>query len=158
MAETDAVSRLHADIIAAWNHRDASAYAEQFTEAALVIGFDGSEMHGRDEIARQLGMIFADHEVATYVRIVRSVRVIGEAMALLHAVVGMVPPGGEDVMPDRNAVQLMLAVRADEGWRALALQNTPARLDGRPDAAEALTEELRAASRAATRSASTEGG
>jgi uncharacterized protein (TIGR02246 family) len=155
MAETDAVSRLHADILAAWNRQDARAYAEQFTEAALVIGFDGSEMHGRDEIARQLGMIFADHEVATYVRIVRSVRAVSEGVALLHAVAGMVPPGGEDVMPDRNAVQLMLAVRSDEGWRALALQNTPARLDGRPDAAEELTEELRAAGEAATPSAST---
>jgi len=158
MAETDAVSRLHADILAAWNRQDATGYADQFIEAAVVIGFDGSEMHGRDEIARQLGTIFADHQVATYVRIVRGVRAVSEDVALLHAVVGMVPPDGDDVMPDRNAVQLMLAVRSEHGWRALAFQNTPARLDGRADAAEELTEELRAAGEALSRSASTRDG
>jgi hypothetical protein len=31
---------------------DAVGYAEQFTDNAIVVGFDGSEMHGRGEIAR----------------------------------------------------------------------------------------------------------
>jgi uncharacterized protein (TIGR02246 family) len=110
-----------------------------------VIGFDGSEMHGSGAIAEQLGAIFADHQVASYVRIVRSVEAIGDDLALLHAVVGMVAPDGDDVMPDRNAAQLLLAARRDDGWQALAFQNTPARYDGRPELAEALTEELRAA-------------
>jgi len=39
----------------------------------LVIGFDGSQMSGRDEVAEELGRIFADHETATYVTKVRSV-------------------------------------------------------------------------------------
>jgi uncharacterized protein (TIGR02246 family) len=139
------VEELHARILDAWNRHDAAAYAERFTETALVIGFDGSEMHGRDDIRRQLEAIFADHEVAGYVRIVRGVRELGGGAALLHAVVGMVPPGGGDLMPDRNAVQLLLAVRSEDGWHAEAFQNTPARLDGRPEALEALTDELRAA-------------
>jgi hypothetical protein len=49
------------------------------------------------------------------------------------------------VVAERNAVQLLLAIRDDSGWRAAAFQNTPARLDGRPEAVEAMTEELRAA-------------
>jgi uncharacterized protein (TIGR02246 family) len=138
----DPVEELHARILAAWNRHDAAEYAEQFTETALVVGFDGSEMHGRDEIRRQLEAIFADHEVAGYVRIVRSVRELAEGLALLHAVVGMIPPGGGDLMPDRNAVQLLLAAHTPDGWRAEAFQNTPARLDGRPEALEALTDEL----------------
>jgi uncharacterized protein (TIGR02246 family) len=143
--DLDQVEELHARILAAWNRQDADTYAKQFTEAAIVVGFDGSEMHGQSEIRQQLDAIFADHEVAIYVRIVRSVRELGDGVALLHAVVGMVPPGGNDVMPDRNAVQLLLARLTGDGWRAVAFQNTPARLDGRPEALQALTDELRAA-------------
>jgi uncharacterized protein (TIGR02246 family) len=142
---TAAVEALHERILDAWNRQDAAAYADAFTDDAMVVGFDGSEMNGRHEIAEQLGAIFADHRVASYVRIVRSVHAVGDGTALLHAVVGMVPPGGGDVMPDRNAVQLLLAVEGDEGWKARAFQNTPARYDGRPELADALTEELRSA-------------
>ena len=144
-SDADAIQRLHGEILAAWNRQDGDAYAQCFTETAIVLGFDGSEMQGRGEIARQLRSIFADHQVAAYVRIVRGVRILGEDAALLHAVVGMVPPGGADVRPDRSAVQLLLAVRADVAWRAQAFQNTPAMFDGRPEAAPALTGELRAA-------------
>jgi len=145
-SDAAAIEQLHGEILDAWNRQDGDAYAQCFTETAIVAGFDGSEMQGRDEIARQLRSIFADHQVATYVRIVRGVRSIGEDAALLHAVVGMVPPGGADVMPDRNAVQLLLVLRAADGaWRAQAFQNTAARFDGRPERAQALRQELRAA-------------
>jgi uncharacterized protein (TIGR02246 family) len=146
--DTAAVEELHARILDAWNGQDAAAYAESCTEDAIVVGFDGSEMHGREEIAGQLGAIFADHQVASYVRIVRGVRRLGEDVALVHAVVGMLPPGDREVMPDRNAVQLLLAVRTRDGWRAQSLQNTPARYDNRPEAAQALTDELQAVARA----------
>jgi uncharacterized protein (TIGR02246 family) len=141
----EGVERLHRAILDAWNRQDAEAYASGFTDDAIVVGFDGSEMHGRAEIVEQLAAIFADHEVARYVRIVRGVRLIGAEAALLHAVVGMVPPGGSDVMPDRHAVQLLVAVRETGAWRAGSLQNTPAQLHGRPEAVRALTDELRAA-------------
>jgi uncharacterized protein (TIGR02246 family) len=139
------VEALHGQILTAWNRGDAAGYADRFTDNAIVVGFDGSEMHGRGQIAEELGAIFADHPVASYVRIVRSVRVIDDGVALLHAIVGMLPPRGDDVVAERNAVQLLLAIRDDSGWRAAAFQNTPAQLDGRPEAVEAMTEELRAA-------------
>ena len=41
-----AVEALHGQILAAWNRGDAAAYAAQFTDNAIVVGFDGSEMHG----------------------------------------------------------------------------------------------------------------
>ena len=143
--DDDGLVGLHRDIIDAWNRQDPVSYANCFLDDALLIGFDGSEMHGRSEIGEQLGSIFADHRVATYVGIVRSTRRVDECTALLHAVVGMVPPDGDDVMPDRHAVQLLVG-RIDDGrWRAVSLQNTPAQLHGRPDLVDALTEELRAA-------------
>jgi uncharacterized protein (TIGR02246 family) len=139
------LERLHSEILSAWNHQDAEAYAHQFTEDALVVGFDGSEMRGRHDIADSLAVIFADHQVATYVSIVRGVRPIGADTALLHAVVGMVAPDGDDLLPERNAVQVLVGVRKDDTWLAASLQNTPAALHGRPQAVEAMTEELRAA-------------
>lgn len=134
---------LHGTILDAWNRQDAEAYAACFDDSALVIGFDGSEMHGREAIAEQLGTIFSDHEVATYVRVVRSVRRLDDCTGLLHAVVGMVPPGEDDVMRDRHAVQVLVGAHQNDQWRAVSFQNTPAQLHGRPEAVDALTEELR---------------
>lgn len=75
---------------------------------------------------------------------VRSVRFADPDVALLRAEVGMVPPDGDDLVPERNAVHFMVAVRTADGWRITLLQNTPAQFHGRPEAVEALTTELRA--------------
>jgi uncharacterized protein (TIGR02246 family) len=145
--EADGLADLHGELLDAWNRQDAQAYADCFIDDALVIGFDGSEMHGRSAIAEQLVSIFADHQVATYVRVVRSTRQLDGRVALLHAVVGMVPPDGDDVMPNRHAVQLLVGTRDGDRWRAVSFQNTPAQLDGQAGAVDALTAELRAALR-----------
>jgi uncharacterized protein (TIGR02246 family) len=100
-------------------------------------------MHGPAEIEAELGRIFADHKTALYVSKVRATRALGSDVSLLRAVVGMVPPGTNDLNPDVNAVQSLLAVRVDGEWRTALLQNTPAQYHGRPEAAEALTAELR---------------
>ena len=94
---------------------------------------------------RQLESIFADHQVASYVRVVRGVRRLDGQTAMLHAVVGRIPPAGGDVMPDRHAIQLLVGRREGDRWLAVSFQNTPAQLDGQPGAVEALTQELRAA-------------
>lgn len=69
-------------------------------------------------------------------------RTVGPDAALLRAVVGMVPPGADELKPDVNAVQTLLAERAGSGWRIVLLQNTPAQLHGRPDLVEQHTAEL----------------
>lgn len=143
--DDNGLEELHGRILDAWNRQDAHGYASCFDDDALVIGFDGSEMHGRAAIAEQLGAIFADHRVATYVRVVRSVRRLDDRTALLHAVVGMVPPDEDDVVPDRHAVQLLVGTSTNGGWRAASFQNTPAQLHGRPEALDSLTDELRSA-------------
>ena len=43
-----------------------------------------------------------------------------------------------------NAIQTLIAKRGDDGWWIAVFQNTPAQYHGRPEAAEALTSELRA--------------
>ena len=142
--DRDAVVALYARLLDAWNARDAAAFADQFTSS---VGFDGSQMDGRDEIRAELARIFADHTPATYVARVRDVRVLGRGVTLLRAVAGMVPPGAQAIKPERNVIQGLVAV-ADEGAPRIALyQNTPARFDGRPELADALTAELTAVHR-----------
>jgi uncharacterized protein (TIGR02246 family) len=132
------------EMLTCWNRQAAHDYAALFLEDAYVIGFDGSTMDGRAEIEATLSKIFADHPTAAYVSKIRDIRFLAPDAAVLRAVVGMVPPGKSDLHPDRNAQQTMIASKQGDLWRITLFQNTPARFDGRPELAEALTNELRA--------------
>ena len=82
------VNDLYRRLIDEWNANDATAMAALLAEDALVIGFDGSQMFGRNEAESQLAQIFADHRTATYVTKVRSVRQLGADAALLPGFLG----------------------------------------------------------------------
>jgi uncharacterized protein (TIGR02246 family) len=142
----DEVTSLHRTLLTFWNARDAAGYGALFTADGSLVGFDGSCVETPGAITDHLAGIFADHKPATYVWKVREVRRLSSGAALLRAVVGMVPPGGDDINPEANAVQVLVATHADGGWRIAHFQNTPAAFHGRPEAAEALTAELRAVS------------
>jgi uncharacterized protein (TIGR02246 family) len=137
------IAALYRQLLDSWNRRDARAFAALFDDEGQSIGFDGSPMSGRDEIAATLGQIFADHVTATYIARVRGIRLLAPNVALLRAVVGMVPPGQSDINPAVNAMQTMVAVNRAGEWRIALLQNTPAQFHGRPEMAEALTQDLR---------------
>lgn len=137
----EAVRDLYAQLLTAWNDRDADRFAALFAEDGASVGFDGSQSHG-PQIAEHLKPIFADHPTAAYVAKVRQVRAVGPQAALLRAIVGMVPPGADELKPDVNAVQTVLAEQTTGGWRIVLLQNTPAQHHGRPDLVEQHTAEL----------------
>jgi uncharacterized protein (TIGR02246 family) len=127
-----------------WNARDAAGFAALFEPDGHSIGFDGSEMHGPVQIESTLEQIFTDHETGRYVAKIRDIRFVAEDVALLRAVVGMIPAGQSDLNPDVNAIQTVLARRNSGDWQIGLLQNTPAQYHGRPHEVEALTAELRA--------------
>jgi hypothetical protein len=54
----------------------------------------------------------------------------------------MVPPGGSEIVAERNAIQTVVACRGDDGWSAALFQTTPAQFHGRPELVESLTAEL----------------
>jgi uncharacterized protein (TIGR02246 family) len=111
---------------------------------AQVVGCDGSYMNGRAEIESSTRQIFTDHITAAYIGKVRDVRFLAPEVAILRAIVGMVPPGQTDINPAVNAIQVLVATReADGQWRIALFQNTPAQFHGRPEVSEALTQELR---------------
>ena len=138
-----AARALYEQLLDTWNRADAGGFAALFAPDGAVVGFDGSQMTGRNEIADELGRIFADHTTGAYVGKVRGVRALGADAAVLRAVSGIVPAGRDDLEPSLNAVQALVAERRDGEWRVVLYQNTPAQLHGRPELAEALTQELR---------------
>ncbi len=144
------VRRLYEELIAGWNARDASRMALLFADAGNVVGFDGSQMNGRSEIESVLGGIFVQHPTAPYTTIVRDVRLASADIAVLRALVGMVPPGTDDIDPAVNAVQTLVAVRLEGRWRVEVLQTTPAAFHGRPEETVRLTDELRGAYRSSS--------
>jgi uncharacterized protein (TIGR02246 family) len=140
----DTVETLYHHIIDAWNARNADNFAACFVDDGHIVGFDGSMMDSAASIAQHLGEVFGSHQTASYITRVREVRQIGADSAMLRAVVGMVPPDGNDLNPAVNSVQTLIAERHGDEWRGVMLQTTPAQFHGRPDLAEALTNELRA--------------
>jgi uncharacterized protein (TIGR02246 family) len=128
---------LYAQLIAAWNARDADAFARLFADDGVSIGFDGSQAAGA-EIHEHLSAVFGDHETAAYVAKVHSARALGDGVELLLAIAGMVPPGTDELNPKVNALHTLLS----EGGRIVLFQNTPAQYHGRPELVEEHTAEL----------------
>jgi uncharacterized protein (TIGR02246 family) len=137
------IANLYERLLQAWNERDAAKFASLFEENGHVTGFDGSQMTGRAEIESSLKQIFTDHVTSKYVGKIREVRYLTQDVMILRAVSGMIPPNGTDINPSVNTIQAMVAKQHDDAWYIALYQNTPAQFHGRPDLAQALTDELR---------------
>ena len=139
-----ATRELYQRLIEAWNKRNARDYALAFASTGSLVGFDGSQVNGQMEIGAHVSEIFSHHQTGAYVTIVREVRPITSDVTLLRSNVGMVPPGKDDIDPELNAVQCMVAARKSDKWEIALFQNTPAAFHDKPDLSKKLTEELRA--------------
>jgi uncharacterized protein (TIGR02246 family) len=135
---------LYEALINSWNNRDAKGMAGLYANGGGQIGFDGSQISGPADIEKHLAPIFRDHPTARFVFIVREVKLLGEAVGLVRAIAGMVPRDSSEINSSLNAVQTMLARKQRSLWKVELFQNTPARLDGRPDEVAAMTTELQA--------------
>jgi uncharacterized protein (TIGR02246 family) len=136
---------LYRQLLEAWDKRNAHNFAILFAPDGNIVGFDGTQVFGQAEIGAHLSEIFSHHQTSRYVSIVREVRSLSEGATILSAVAGMVPPDKDDINPEVNAVQTLVAVKTSEGWKVALFQNTPAALQGKQNAANKLTEELRRA-------------
>ena len=130
-------------ILDGWNKRSTAAFATPIAGDGDLIGFDRSQLIGRAEIVSTLQHIFADYPTAPYVSKVRFVRLLSPEVAVLHAIVGMIPPAQPDLDPKLNAIQTLIAAKRGRHWRIVLFQNTPAQFHDRPDLVQEMTEELR---------------
>jgi uncharacterized protein (TIGR02246 family) len=140
--ERDHIVAAYRRLLELWNQRDADGFAAAFTDNGSSIGFDGSQMNGRTEIALELRRIFASHPTAAYVARLREIRPLGSGVVLVRATVGMISPGKIALNPDVNAVQSVVFVSDGGEYRIALLHNTPAAFHGRPHLSEQLTDEL----------------
>jgi uncharacterized protein (TIGR02246 family) len=143
--EEQRIRDLHRSLLDFWNARDAAGMASLLSTNGNLVGFDGSQINGQAEVEATLGGIFANHPTARFVSVVREVRFPMANLAILRAVVGMVPPGKTDIDPGVNAVQSLVAAHTNGEWSIELFQNTPAAYHGRPDESADLTAELRRA-------------
>jgi uncharacterized protein (TIGR02246 family) len=141
-ANDNAVRTLYHHLLRGWNSRDAEAFAALFTEDGSIIGFDGSIIDGRREIASQIGAIFASHQTPAYIAKIRSVRLLSAEVALLRAIVGMPTLMPSLINSTLNSIQTLVAHKRDGVWQVAHFQNTPAQFHGRPDLVAQMTEEL----------------
>ena len=74
MDETIAIERLYDALLDAWNKRNSKEYSALFAADADLVGFDGSQMKGKEEIESELRKIFASHQTAAYVHKIREIR------------------------------------------------------------------------------------
>ena len=138
----DEIRSVYTRIIEAWNNRSAEGMAGEFAVDGVLVGFDGSQEIGRDNIFDHLHPVFESHPTPPFISIIKDVRLLSPEVALLRAVVGMVPPGKTEIDPNLNAHQTLIAVKKNDQWFAELFQNTPAQFHGRPDLIQQMTEEL----------------
>jgi uncharacterized protein (TIGR02246 family) len=144
-AQDQAIVSTYTKLLAAWNAQDAAGMAALFAEGGAQVGFDGSEAQGPRTIHQQLAPIFRDHPTKRFVHVIREVQQVTDDVVLLRAIAGMVPRDSLELDETKNVVQSLVMRKEAAGWRIVLFQNTPARLDGRPEAVAAMSKELRAA-------------
>ena len=105
---------------------------EVFAEDGDLIGFDGTHLKGRQEIARFHQPLFKTHLKGTrLIGQVTSVRFLSPEVALMHAVGGTVMRGKSAPSPERDSIQTLVAMRDGGEWGLAAFQNTRIRPIGR---------------------------
>ncbi|MDR7074386.1 SgcJ/EcaC family oxidoreductase [Fictibacillus barbaricus] len=136
------VQDLYLNFLDAWNDRSARGMADYFIADGEMIGFDGSQVNGREDVYSHLHPIFENHPTPPYFGKVKSISFLSEDAALLRAIAGMMPEGKTELVPELNTHQTLIAVKSDGEWRIKLFQNTPAQFHGRPELVEQMTAEL----------------
>ena len=127
-----AVRALYQQMMHGWNQGSGEAFAAVFAEDGDLIGFGGTHLKGRQEIARFHQPLFETHLKGTrLVGQVTSVRFLSPDVALMHAVGGTVMRGKSAPPPERDSIQTLVAMRDGGEWRLAAFQNTRVRPIGR---------------------------
>jgi uncharacterized protein (TIGR02246 family) len=124
-ADERAIRALHRRVLDAWDAGDGEAFAAPFSEDALFIGFDGSLMRGRGQIATTHQEVFDRWMKGTRLVEERTeIRFLGPDVAIVHTLGGTVMRGKSEPTPERDSVQTLVAVREARGWSFVSFQNT----------------------------------
>src|ERR671926_12576 len=113
-ADEAEVRALYHHLMKGWNQGRGDVFAAPFAEDADLVGFDGTHLRGRREIASFHQQLFDSWvKGSRLVGKVTSLRFLAPTVALMHAVGGTVMAGQTDLEPERNSVQTLVAVKED---------------------------------------------
>ena len=140
-----ALQSLYRKKIEGWNEANGQKFAEPYAEDANFIGFDGTYLFGRMEIAEFHQMLFD--------KFLRGTRLIGKIksikfpipnVAIIVAISGTIEANQSSINPERNSIHTIVAINhRDSGqWCFTAFQNTRALYIGQPERAAQLTQEI----------------
>jgi uncharacterized protein (TIGR02246 family) len=143
--EKEKIRALYFQMIDGWNRGDGELFASPFAEDGDLVGFDGTYLKGRRQIAS-----FHQQLLDTYVKgsrlvgKIRDMHFLTPDVAIMHAVGGTIMKGQTDLEPERNSIHtLVLKKGNDDRWCIAAFQNTRAQYIGSPEMTNELTKELR---------------
>ena len=140
-----ALQSLYRKKIEGWNEANGQKFAEVYTEDADFIGFDGTYLSGRIEIAEFHQMLFD--------KFLRGTRLLGKIksikfpipnVAIIVAISGTIEANQSSINPERNSIHTIVAVNHGniEQWCFTAFQNTRAVYIGQPEKAAQFTKEI----------------
>jgi uncharacterized protein (TIGR02246 family) len=120
------IRALHKRMLDAWGAGDGEAFAAPFSDDAVFVGFDGSVLRGRAQIAASHQELFDRWLKGTRLVEERTeVRFVDTGVAIVHALSGTVMRGKSEPTPERDSIQTLVAVRdAAGGWSFVSFQNT----------------------------------
>jgi uncharacterized protein (TIGR02246 family) len=126
-----AIRALYQQLMDGWNKGSGEAFAASFAEESHLIGFDGTHLKGRKEIASFHQPLFDKWlKGSRLVGQVIDVQFLAPNIALLHAAGGTIMGGQSKPAAERDSIQTLVAVKRGE-WRLVAFQNTRVRPMGR---------------------------
>jgi uncharacterized protein (TIGR02246 family) len=116
---------MHQRMLDAWGAGDGAGFAAPFRDDALFIGFDGSVVHGREQIAATHQELFDRWMKGSRLVAERTdVRFVGGDVAIVQTVGGTVLRGKAEPAPERDSIQTLVAVRGAGAWSFVSFQNT----------------------------------
>jgi uncharacterized protein (TIGR02246 family) len=128
LADNLAIRALATQQADAWNHHDAKAYAELFTEDCDVVNVVGWWWNGRVELERKLATAYTTmfkSSTLTFTDV--QIRFLTPQLAIAHmrwTMTGATPPPG---MPQpKQGIQILLVQKQADKWLINAFQNTNA--------------------------------
>lgn len=108
----------------AWNEADGRAFGEPFTADADFVDIRGEHHRGREPIAAGHQTIFDSiYEGSTTDYELTQARELSDNVILAHATGVLTVPSGP-LAGEHSAVQSLVLVRGDDGWKIASFHNT----------------------------------
>jgi len=144
LADEVALRALYQQITDGWNLGSGKAFAVAYTEDADYVGFDGTHLEGREEIAMSHQQLFDSFAKGSRLAgKIANVRFLTPEVAIVNAVGGVVMAWQSDFEPEETYTQTMVAMKRNGSWRITLFQNTRAQYMNEAKTLETATEKLR---------------